>query len=397
MSQQEEQPPAWVLEMFQRQTRQMADMAAQQADQQRQAMADLVTHQANQQQQAMADLTAQQASTLARFEERISSYEEERGGVNVTPPFPPMPAAPTPATTTMSTDAVRKPRHSQDHPEKYDNQTPSQFPQFAGLLRAKLQIDGPAIGGETEKVWYAFGRLKGSAAERVFPWMSFASQQGSLTVDAFMDQLHTAFSDPRLKQKSLSQINRTKQGSRPFGEFIGEFDRLILEASGWGWEDDIKKGYLKAALSTKLITATVSIQERDTYEGYCQQLRMISDKLDEVAELNAWRNRKPKNFTHATTQGVRTNPDTMDWQPTATVQVAAAYAKEPRWASPEVIAQRRANRLCLRCGADGHMVRDCKTKLQFVKEKVRAAPVRQEKVVVVEEEEMSGPEDSGKE
>jgi hypothetical protein len=44
---------------------------------------------------------------------------------------------------------------------------------------------------------------------------------------------------------------------------------LILEVEGWGWSDVIKKGYLKAALSTKLITATVGIEEKESYDDYC--------------------------------------------------------------------------------------------------------------------------------
>src|SRR5271155_2757423 len=93
-----------------------------------------------------------------------------------------------------------------------------------------------------------------------------------------------AFRDPYMQEKALGKINKTKQGSTPFSEFLSQFDRLLLEAEGWGWPDSIKKGYLKAAISTTLLTATVGTREEATYEEYCAQLRMTSDQLDEVKE-----------------------------------------------------------------------------------------------------------------
>jgi hypothetical protein len=352
---------------------------------------------------SLADLAASQAASLARLEERIDVTENLR-----TPRF----NTPPPSTTTATqplTDVVRKPKPCLPHPEKFDGSELSFFPQFEGLLRAKLEIDGGAIGQEKEKVWYAFGRLSGDAAARIFPWMGYASREHKFTVESFMEQLRTAFCDPRQQQKALSQINRTKQGSRPFGEFLNEFNRLILEAEGWGWDDVIKKGYLKAALSTKLLTATIGVQEDQSYDKYCQQLRMINDQQNEVAELTTWRTRKQHVPATAPAKMMTPEPsyDTMDWQPT--IAVSSARTKEPRWASDEVIDERRRAGQCLRCGILGHRVRECSTKLRFptrktsteqVDRKVRAAPARKKDTLLASKrpyEDTSGSDESGKE
>jgi hypothetical protein len=42
------------------------------------------------------------------------------------------------------------------------------------MLRAKLEIDGRTIGEEKEQVWYAFGRLSGEVAGRIYPWIMHA-------------------------------------------------------------------------------------------------------------------------------------------------------------------------------------------------------------------------------
>ena len=186
----------------------------------------------------------------------------------------------------MPAPAVRS-RPSLPHPDRFDGKDLSLYPQFEGLLQAKLHIDAASIGGETEQVWYAYGRLSGEAAGRIYPWVMHAQNTATLSVQALFTQMRLAFSDPRQHQKALSQLNRTKQRSQPFSEFLNDFNRLILEAEGWGWEDKIKKGYLKAALSTKLLTATIGIEEKESYEGYCSQLRKISDQLAEIAELTA--------------------------------------------------------------------------------------------------------------
>ena len=357
--------------------------------------------------QQIAALSDLQTSSMARLESRIALYEDHRQETQRT--TPPPRRTPSPIQVDLPQSIVRKPKPCLPHPEKFDGSELSFFPQFEGLLRAKLEIDGQAIGQEKERVWYAFGRLSGGAAARIFPWMEYAARQHKLTVYEFMEQLRTAFRDPRQQQKALGQINRTKQGSLPFADFLNEFNRLILEAEGWGWDDVIKKGYLKAAISTKLLSAMIGIQEHGLYDGYCQQLRMVNDQMNEVAELTAWRTKKARGVAQMPAiQQTTAEPsyDTMDWQPT--VAVSSARTKEPRWASDEVIEERRRAGQCLRCGLDGHRVRECRAKLRFPKKKtslervdkkIRAAPARKDDALPMSKsmyKDVSGSEESGK-
>ncbi|KAG9239814.1 hypothetical protein BJ878DRAFT_23762, partial [Calycina marina] len=66
-------------------------------------------------------------------------------------------------------EQVKKPKHSLPTPGHFTGENESTFPQFKGLLEAKLEIDSHAIGSERERVWYAFGRLEGQAAGRIYP------------------------------------------------------------------------------------------------------------------------------------------------------------------------------------------------------------------------------------
>lgn len=299
----------------------------------------------------------------------------------------------------------KRPKARLPNPDKFDGTDLAAYSQFEGTLRAKLAFDGLAIGGESERIWYAFGRLTGSAAVRIYPWMESAQLRGAFSVEGLFEQMRTAFQDPRRKQKALADLNRVKQGSRPLNDFLAKFDQMILEAQAWSWDDDTKKACLKAALSTKLVLAMVGIPENESYEGYCSQLRMTSDQMEEAADLTArsqaWKKRRTVFADQDRQKQSSQHEDKMDWQPT--VSTAATRAKDPRWGSSDEVARRRREGLCLRCGKEDHRVRDCKTKLKQLGEKpVQAAPARVGKRAGKPEEDSDDgttttPEDSGKE
>jgi len=319
------------------------------------------------------ELAAQNASTMATLASRIDAYEER---IRTTPGPTPnrMPSPPLQQVPLES--VVRRPRPSLPNPDQFDGKNQEFYPQFESLLKAKLDIDGRTIGGENEQVWYAFGRLSGEAAGRIHPWMIHAQRTSTLTVDSFFKQIRLAFSDPRASQKALEQINRTKQGSRPFNDFLNEFNRLILEAEGWSWDDKMKKAYLRAAISYKLKDRTIGMKEEDSYEEYCSQLRTISDQL---ADMKNWSDRRSAWKKERSLSPPKESAlDAMDWEPSTAVATTRTKRKEPRWASPEEIERRREEGLCLRCGEEGHIVRRCKATLKTIKKDTRAATAKKD-------------------
>jgi hypothetical protein len=290
--------------------------------------------------------------------------------------------------TSQPTDLVRRPKPSLNDPERYDHSDKSLYPQFAGLLRAKIKHDGLAIGSEEKQAWYMFGRLRGLAAKRIFPWINAADQDKVLRTKDLFDQMDTAFLDPRAKEKALTALNCTKQGKLSTNDFLGKFDQLLLEAGGWNWDDSIRKGYLKDALSTRMLTALVGTEEKPTYDGYCQQIRRTADQLEEVQEKSSGRSygqwRKKDRQENA--QPTETH-DPMDWEAAIAAAVRVAVAgrtmTEERWASDEEVSRRRQEGLCLRCGKDGHFVRDCRTKKPLHKgKKPRVAVAKTKKVTI---------------
>ena len=80
----------------------------------------------------------------------------------------------------------------------------------------------------------------------------------------------------------MERLNNIRQGTRPFREFLTDFDGLLLEAEIWSWDDTAKKAYLKLALSLWLLEQMVGTEEKASYTDYCGQLRKVSDDLASV-------------------------------------------------------------------------------------------------------------------
>jgi hypothetical protein len=306
---------------------------------------------------------------VAQFIELISQFSGNHYGPtaqNVTPN-----GSSTASTVHLEVDQ-QKPRHSLPHPQEFTNKDKlenSQYPQFRSLLEAKLRIDAKAIGSEEERVWYGFGCLSGEAAGRIHPWMQYAQRTLEFTVNGLLDQMDQAFADPQKQAKALEKINRIRQGNQDFRTFLQDFEQTLLEAQGWGWADEVKKGYLKAGLNRDLCDRLVTQVEPDGYCEFTAQLRMISDKLQQIKAWDNRQNRSRGGNSYVPRVTNQSTGDPMDWESTKATTVAATGhtlsgrrrqgQRRAKWVSHEEIGQRITNGSCIRCGNDSHMIRDC--------------------------------------
>lgn len=208
---------------------------------------------------------------MMNMSERLIQVE---GRVNNTPEPMPTPS-PNIETSLTPVTTPNKPRHSLDHPEKYDDNDRSQYMQFAAILYAKLTIDAPAIGGPFEQLWYAFGRLTGKAQTKVYPWMRIHGNMHTVTtriLEAFFAHLNVLFEDHQLVEKANLELNRIRQRRAPFQDFISEFERLLLLAGGQSWADDVKISRLKTAINQEMRRAIVGNKMPNQYKAFYKRL-----------------------------------------------------------------------------------------------------------------------------
>jgi hypothetical protein len=280
----------------------------------------------------------QQQRTNAMILQLLQNQQNQKQ--NLTPSFP---QSHTPAdldSRPITTPATR-PKHTLPQPE-YTHEDPALYPQFRGLIAQKLRVDALACGDtDYDRVWYGFACLKGIAASRIFSWIDYAQKSGvTFVVQDFLTQLDVAFSDPQKTQKAISKINQIRQGRTPFREFLQEFEQTLLEAGGWGWDDIVRKGYLKAGINYKLKSLLVSQIEPSSYTDYVNLLRLTSDNF-EALDRSSWPSRPP------------TTSEPMEWQPTSASRGSVFVSKE-------IQELRRKAGQCLKCGLPGHHAHACR-------------------------------------
>ena len=160
-----------------------------------------LTNLVNQQNQQLSALAEQQANQVAALSERLEVSQRQvnelanrQASYEAAQRLPANSPLLTPSSTSQSHDSiVRLPKPTLSDPKRYDHSDKTLYPQFAGLLRAKVKHDGHAIGSEEKQAWYIFGRLEGAAARRIFPWIDAADKKGDLRTKDLLEQMDTAF------------------------------------------------------------------------------------------------------------------------------------------------------------------------------------------------------------
>jgi hypothetical protein len=299
---------------------------------------------------------------------------------------------------------LKRPRPKLRDPEVYDGTKRSWYPQFRSKLRAKLRIDAPAIGSEYDRMWHAFGCLSGEAAANMLPWMDrYASDENKLkegALESMLDQMDFYFLDRNLQERAVHELATIRQANRPFSTFLAEFNRLLMEAGGHEWSDDVKKSYIDRALNREMKDRLVTVEKKDDFEGYCQQLQRYADRMEENQQTRVPRSpfyRTPRQDTTKvpSPMPVPTAPpapagDPMDWQPSPATSRTQRRAK---WVDEAERQRRRDEGLCLRCGASGHMIRICPHAPAVLPTRTRAIRVSEP---VLEDEDPADDQDQGK-
>jgi hypothetical protein len=75
---------------------------------------------------------------------------------------------------------------------------------------------------------------------------------------AFLEQ---KFKDHAIRDKAIAKLNTIRQFRCSFQELLTEFDRLLLEAGDYGWDDTVKKGYFRAAINNELRERLITMDE----------------------------------------------------------------------------------------------------------------------------------------
>jgi hypothetical protein len=295
--------------------------------------------------------------------EAVPIYNTLRLALNpqLTTSFP-APTQPEVPVNALSTYRHQRPRFPD--PEPFDG-TRSLYPVFKQKARAKINIDGAIYGSEAGQVDYLFNRLTGPAAKCVLPWLN-AGSATKMTLDTFWNFMDSRFSDPQAKAKALDRLQSMKQkGSEDVRDYLARFESELLESEVI-MDNAVKISTFTRGLRTQVQRDIAMIDNTTSFETFCHQVIRIQDAHRRINFLN-----KGSTAFHVGTASAKQDSTAMDWEPTRANTARSApqnqrsgsqdnqTQRRAKWVTREVIEQRKSNRLCIRCGASGHMINSC--------------------------------------
>lgn len=265
--------------------------------------------------------------------------------------------------------AYQRPRQVLPDPEVFKGDIAS-YQNFKHLLKAKLYIDRQALGGPYECLWYAYGRLSGSAASHILPWMIANADSPTAvndgTVAKLLEHLDFNYMDKELQRKAMYSLSTLRQGNRTINELLATFDRYLMEAGQQNQPDNMKIFWLENTLNDDILNRLVNAPTCDTFSEYCIQLQSIYGRHQKYQQRTTEHRRPHRQQATTSTflppavspAAVPAQDDPMDWEPTVS-HTCSPQRKRARWVSKEEIERRKQDGCCFRCGSAGHRIGQC--------------------------------------
>ena len=100
----------------------------------------------------------------------------------------------------------RRPKPNLLKPEKFNNKT-YKFNIWLPVIRAKLRIDGPAIGDSTAQFYYIYGNLESNIQVMVLPQFSYAETSYVYNYKSILSQLSRVYNNPNKVQEAEDKLH----------------------------------------------------------------------------------------------------------------------------------------------------------------------------------------------
>jgi hypothetical protein len=220
---------------------------------------------------------------------------------------------------------------------KFDTWLPS--------IKAKLRVNGTAIGDATAQFYYVYLNLDSHVQAMVLPQLSYAESTQSWDYNTILDQLSRVYDNPNKQQEAEDKLYTLKQGNDSLPVYIAKFERTLYEAGGQSWPDVNKISSFRNGLNS-------AIRSR-----LAQQLtlpRVYSEFLRTAQQLSSKTAAPP----YATTPKIANDP--MDVSELTIGAVTPMTTLIGATSSNLIVRPNyRQSGQCFRCGSYEHQVKNC--------------------------------------
>lgn len=186
------------------------------------------------------ELTAQFSQTIQNLTTEIQNLRIRVEAAEAKPPYEP----PKPIT--------KRPKPSLPDPDKFTGITHN-FDTWNTVIRAKLAIDGAAIGDSLAQFYYVYMSLTSQVQAMVFPQIVAARESGEYNFETILDQLTRVYDNPNKVHEAEDRLLSIQQDSSDSViAYILRFEHLLYEAKGQHWSDATKISILRKGLASSL-------------------------------------------------------------------------------------------------------------------------------------------------
>lgn len=216
--------------------------------------------------QLRADSNAMKAEFSQLIQDLTAEIQNLRIQLEAKSTHPPKPSS-----------VTKRPRPSLSDPNKFTG-TVSRFDIWDTVIRAKLAIDGAAIGDSQAQFHYVFNRLSSQVQKRLEPQLIAAYQTDEFNFEAILDKLTSVYGNPNNVEEAKDRLFSIRQNpSHSVAVYISRFEQLLSKAKGQDWCDGIKIAILRQGLD---LTILVRLYEQSN------QPRVYSDFVKLIQQLD---------------------------------------------------------------------------------------------------------------
>jgi hypothetical protein len=241
-------------------------------------------------------------------------------------------------TTTRPRQALPEPSNFVGRSKDWDT--------WSMAMRAKLRIDGGAIGSNEAQFFYVYNSLDSKVQSLVLSFVQQAQGREDWEPTALLDYLGRTYDDPNKTKKAGQRLIELKQGTTPIAAYIPQFERTMFEAGAGTWPDDAKITTLVGGLNKytrQRIDGQLALPT--DYDGFIRTLQTLGNQFGSYGQFNGHNG-----------NGHNGQSNVMDWEKgparVAATMTAPVVTKEQRQAW-------RDKGKCVRCGSGKHWVSKC--------------------------------------
>ena len=171
-----------------------------------------------------------------------------------------------------------RPRARLPDPDKFAGST-YKFDTWLPSVKAKLRVDGEAIGDAVAQFYYVYLNLDSSVQSMVLPQLSVAESSQIWDYNSILEQLARVYDNPNKRQEAEDKLYRLKQATDSLPTYVAKFERTLYEAGGGTWTDVNKivsfRNGLNDAIRSRLQN---QLNLPTTYPEYLRTVQQLASK-----------------------------------------------------------------------------------------------------------------------